>query len=90
MTVVSSKEFSINQEKYFDLALNEQIFIQRGDYMFIVTRAADKKIKKNKTDDFTLVNNNKLSNKFRGVFSKEAGKDFMNHTKVMREEWDNI
>ena len=32
----------------------------------------------------------KLSDKFRGVFSKEAGKSFMEHTKNMREEWDNI
>jgi len=33
---------------------------------------------------------NKLSDKFRGVFSKEAGKSFMEHTKNMREEWDSI
>jgi hypothetical protein len=32
----------------------------------------------------------KLSAKFRGVFSKEAGKSFMEHTKNMREEWNNI
>jgi hypothetical protein len=32
----------------------------------------------------------KLSDKFRGVFSKEAGESFMKHTKNMREEWDNI
>ena len=36
MTVVSSKDFAANQEKYFDLALNEQLIIQRGDNMFIV------------------------------------------------------
>ena len=32
----------------------------------------------------------KLSDKFRGVFSKEAGESFMEHTKNMREEWDSI
>jgi len=32
----------------------------------------------------------KLSDKFRGAFSKEAGKSFMEHTKNMREEWDSI
>jgi len=32
----------------------------------------------------------KLSDRFRGAFSKEAGKSFMEHTKNMREEWDNI
>ena len=90
MTVISSKEFSINQEKYFDLALNEQVFVQRGDYMFIVTRVVDKKIKYVKTGDATLSDTSKLSDKFRGVFSKEIGKDFINHTKVMREEWDSI
>ena len=34
MTVVSSKEFLSNGKKYFDLALNEQVFVKRGDYMF--------------------------------------------------------
>jgi len=80
MTVISSKEFNTNQEKYFDLALNEQVFIQRGGYMFIVTRVTDKKIG----------NTSKLSDKFRGVFSKEVGRDFIKHTKIMREEWDSI
>ena len=36
MIVVSSKEFVTNQEKYFDLALNEQVFIKRGENMFSV------------------------------------------------------
>ena len=38
MTVVSSKEFATNQNKYFDMAMNEQIFVQRGDSMFLFTR----------------------------------------------------
>jgi len=36
MTVVSSKEFTANQEKYFDMALDEQVFIQKGDNMFLL------------------------------------------------------
>ena len=32
----------------------------------------------------------KLSDRFRGAFSKEAGKSFMEHTKASREEWDSI
>jgi hypothetical protein len=32
----------------------------------------------------------KLSDKYRGVFTKEAAKSFMEHTKTMREEWDSI
>ena len=39
MTVVSSKEFVANQEKYFDLALNEQIYIRNGENMFAVSMA---------------------------------------------------
>jgi hypothetical protein len=31
----------------------------------------------------------KLSDKYRGVFSKEDAKSFDDHTKVMRKEWDN-
>jgi hypothetical protein len=34
MTVVSSKEFAANQEKYFDMALDEQVMIQRDNNMF--------------------------------------------------------
>jgi len=36
MTVVSSKDFAGNQEKYFDLALDEQVFIQKDDNMFLL------------------------------------------------------
>ena len=36
MTVVSSKEFITNENKYFDLAENGQVYIQRGANMFIV------------------------------------------------------
>ena len=36
MTVVSSKEFVSNEDKYLDLALDEHVIIQRGDNMFIV------------------------------------------------------
>ena len=31
----------------------------------------------------------KLSDKYRGVFSKEDAKSFDNHTKAMRKEWEN-
>ena len=34
MTVVSSKEFASNQKKYFDLAVNGDVGIKRGKYMF--------------------------------------------------------
>jgi len=34
MTVVSTKEFNTNQEKYFDLALDEKIAIEKGNHIF--------------------------------------------------------
>ena len=34
MTIVSSKEFTSNEDKYFDLALNGGVCIQRGDRIF--------------------------------------------------------
>jgi len=36
MTVVSTKEFNANQEKYFDMAASEDIVIQRGGNLFII------------------------------------------------------
>ena len=41
MTVVSSKEFATNQNKYFDMAMNEQVFVQRGNNMFLFTRTSE-------------------------------------------------
>ena len=40
MTVVTTKEFNANQEKYFDLALNERVFVQKGDNLFFVQGVA--------------------------------------------------
>ena len=37
MTIVGSKEFATNQEKYFDLAVSEDICIKRGESMFQLT-----------------------------------------------------
>jgi len=51
MTVVSTTEFNTNQEKYFDMAVNDQVFIRRGDYMFIVSKASEPKWKHKKPDE---------------------------------------
>jgi hypothetical protein len=32
----------------------------------------------------------KLSDKYRGVFTKEDAESFNKHTQTMREEWNNI
>ena len=34
MTVVSSKEFATNQKRYFDLAIDNELFIKRGKNVF--------------------------------------------------------
>ena len=39
MTVVSSREFATNQDKYLALALNEQVCIKKGVHSFFVTNA---------------------------------------------------
>jgi len=51
MTVVSTKEFNTNQEKYFDMALDDEIYIQRGDCLFIVTRVNGHEKKYKEPDD---------------------------------------
>ena len=42
MTIVSIKDFESNQAKYFDIAESEQVFIQRGDSLFIVSKTPEK------------------------------------------------
>jgi hypothetical protein len=39
MTIVSSKEFKTNQDKYLELALNERVYIRKGNHTFFVTNA---------------------------------------------------
>jgi len=34
MTVVSTKEFNTNQDKYFDMAVNEEVCIKRNNSMY--------------------------------------------------------
>jgi hypothetical protein len=36
MTVISSNEFAAHQEKYFDMALRENLIVQNGENRFIV------------------------------------------------------
>ena len=37
MTVVSSKEFNSNNQKYFDMAVNSEVCIKDDKYMFHLT-----------------------------------------------------
>jgi predicted transcriptional regulator len=34
MTAISGKEFAVNQQKYFNLAINEDVCIKNGENMF--------------------------------------------------------
>ena len=34
MTIVSSKDFVTNHDRYFDLAIDEDVAVKRGDYTF--------------------------------------------------------
>ena len=37
MTIVSSREFVSNEDKYFNLALDEKVFVKKGDYTYCLT-----------------------------------------------------
>jgi hypothetical protein len=39
MTIVNSKDFITNEDTYFDMAMNEEVFVQRDNIMFIVAQA---------------------------------------------------
>ena len=41
MTLVSSKEFAVNQKRVYNLALNERVVIKRGRNMFYLISAND-------------------------------------------------
>jgi hypothetical protein len=51
MTIINSNEFFINQEKYFDMALNEDVYIRKGENMFAVTIADEQKNEYLEPDD---------------------------------------
>jgi len=51
MTVVSSQEFAIQHDKYLDMAATEQVYIQRRDCLFIVTKVNEPRRKYKEPDD---------------------------------------
>ena len=51
MTVVSSKEFVSNHNKYFGMALKEQLYVRNGGNIFQVSIAKDKIVDHKKPDD---------------------------------------
>jgi len=55
MILVNSAEFATHQEKYFNLALNEQVFIKDGQHTFIFTKAPEKKLLKPDADFYRAI-----------------------------------
>jgi hypothetical protein len=52
MTVVSTQDFVTNHNRYFDLAIDEQVVVNRGDYSFrIVLDTAPREQKILQPDD---------------------------------------
>ena len=47
MTIVNSKEFALNQKRYFDLAVNEDVLIKRGKSRFRLAYTNEKNTKSN-------------------------------------------
>ena len=43
MTLISSKEFATNQQKYFDLAIDKEVYVRNGDNMFMLCVANQQK-----------------------------------------------
>ena len=61
MTVVSSKEFVGNQKRYFDLAVNEELFIKRGKNVFhLICTTSDNNMNDTDEQDDEYITKNEL------------------------------
>jgi hypothetical protein len=50
-TVITAQEFNTDQEKYFDLAVNEHVIIKRGRIRYCLTQEVTKRKYKTPDDD---------------------------------------
>ena len=82
MTVVSSKEFATNQDKYFDLALDEDVCIQRGDNLFHLIYKHEDDMNNNDYEEFLEPDDD-----FRRAISMD---EFINRALVMVEKVDKM
>ena len=74
MIVISSKEFSACQKKYFDLALHEQVYIKRGKNRFLLVYSP---VSDNDDDDDTemlALAESRMNDEF---ISGEAFRDYL-------------
>ena len=60
MTLVSSKEFVSHQKRYFDLAVNEDLFIKNGKHIFHLVYTMDDDIIVDEVDNDEYVTKNEL------------------------------
>ena len=60
MVLVNSAEFATHQQKYFNLARNEQVFVKNGEDTFIVTKAPEKKLLKPDADFYRAISMEEL------------------------------
>ena len=51
MTLVSSQDFVTNYNRYFDLAIDEKVVVERGDYTFSIVCNLEKEQKILQPDD---------------------------------------
>ena len=92
MTLVSSKEFIANEDKYFDLALNGGVCIQRGEYFFhLGSRPFEKRdvavdIEKNANGNVVAIQKALDAIKPKRLFSDID--DPVAYQKCIRDEWD--
>ena len=70
MIVVNCKEFVCNDEKYFDLAMKEQVYIQRDNMMFIISKVNDIQHKTPDDDFHMAITANELKKRMHVVVDK--------------------
>ena len=72
MTVISSEDFIINQNKYFDMAMNEQVFVQRGEnlFSFSIANNMKKEYKKPDADFYRAITMDEFKIRAREVVEK--------------------
>jgi len=80
MVLVSSADFATHQQKYFNIALNEQVFVKDGQHTFIVTKAPEKNLLKPDADFYRALSAEEFREKLVVVLDK-VDKKYANQCK---------
>ena len=83
MPVISSKEFITNQKKYFDMAMDTDVFIKKGKKMFVFSNA-------NEPDEFLEPDDDFRRALSATEFKERAREVVKNAYKRYKDECDNI